>query len=436
MPKTPATTERYAADFEAVQAGPAAEWLRDLRSRAFSRFRELGFPTARKGNEPWKYTNVAPIAKAEFALSPDHAGGAGFRLPSVAPADEAWTTAVFINGRYVRSAAAPISSLAQALTTDGSLVRRYLAQYADFENEAFTALNTAFLQDGAFIHVPEGESRERPIHIVFAASESAAPAVSYPRTLIVVGGHSKAVIIETYLSLGTSNHFTNAVTEVVVGDGAQVDHYRILLENHEAFHVGVTRVHQDRDSSFTSTAFDAGAALARQDLRVLLDAPGSETHLRGLYITTGTQHLDNFINIDHIKPHCTSRLYYKGILDDRSRAVFGGTVFVRPGADKTDAYQQDKNLLLSDQAEVDSKPSLEICADDVKCSHGATAGAVDEDALFYMRSRGLDEQTASLLLVKAFAGEILDTVRVPSLRSHLEQLTMLALPRFQGWRSV
>ena len=221
------------------------------------------------------------------------------------------------------------------------------------------------------------------------------------------------------------------MTEIAVGDGAQIEHYRLLLESRDAFHVGTTWLSQGEDSAFHSTSFARGAALGRNNLQALLDAPGSSCFLHGLYMTSGKQHFDSNINIDHAKPHTTSRLYYKGILDGQSKAVFGGRVLVRPGAAKTDAHQADKNLILSEEAEVDSKPSLEIYADDVKCGHGATAGAVAEDALFYMRSRGLDVQTATTLLIKGFANEIIDTIRVSPLRTYLERLVLEAIPGFR-----
>jgi Fe-S cluster assembly protein SufD len=244
----------------------------------------------------------------------------------------------------------------------------------------------------------------------------------------VAGRNTTLTVLESYVSLTDTRFLTDAVTEMVVGDGATVEHYRLLLESTEAFHVGVSRVYQGRDSTFNSGAFAKGASLGRNDFQVLLDAPGASCTLNGLYLTIGTQHMDNFINIDHAKPHGTSRLFYKGILDGHSRAVFGGNVTVRKEAQKTDAQQTDKNLLLSEYAEVDSKPSLLIYADDVKCGHGATAGHLDEDALFYLRSRGLDVETASRMLIHAFASEIIDKVQLATVREHLNRLFMEAIP--------
>jgi len=437
MTQTLTESDRYVSDFEAFAASPeseAPEWLRELRRRAISRFREVGLPTARKGNEPWKYTNVAPIAEKRFV----QAGAATIsEVPANVPRADAWRTLVFVAGKYAPELSTPgeglpATSIREALTSDGAAVRRNLGAHVPWEDDGFASLNTAFVADGTFIELPSETVIDEPVHLVYVSTEADEPSVSWPRTLVIAGRHSKLTLIETYASAGLkSANLTDAVTEIVLKDGSQVDHYRLLLESHASYHVGKTRVHQGRDTVFSSMTFEAGSALGRNDFSVLLDEPGGECHLNGLYITTGTQHIDNYLNIDHAKPHATSRLYYKGILDDASKAAFGGMVLVREGAVKTDSHQEDKNLLLSDEAEVDSKPSLEIYADDVVCGHGATAGAVTDEALFYMQSRGLDEETARVLLVKGFASEILERVKIDSLREQLERLTLDALPRFQ-----
>jgi Fe-S cluster assembly protein SufD len=438
MAQALATSDSYVTDFQALEGSLPAqgpEWLRDMRQQALARFRELGFPTARRGNEKWKYTNVGPIADTAFS----YASGAGPEvdladIQSIAPWDDAWASVVFVNGRYSPALSSPaasgdarVASLAEAVRADGDVIDRHLARHATFEDDGFTALNTAFLRDGAFVHVPEGESLQSPLHLVFITTDGGQPSVSYPRTLVVAGANSELTVIESYVSLSSRRYFTDAVTEIVVGDGARVEHYKLLLESEDAYHVATSRVYQGPDSTFSSTLFARGAAIARNDIQSLLDAPGSSCHLNGLYVTTGTQHIDSYITIDHAKPHTTSRLYYRGILDGESKAVFGGTVFVRPGADKANAHQEDKNLILSEKAEIASKPSLEIYADDVKCGHGATAGAIAEDAVFYMRSRGLDLETATAFLIKGFARGILDRIQVERLRSFSERLTTRAL---------
>ncbi|MCE2404532.1 MAG: Fe-S cluster assembly protein SufD [Dehalococcoidia bacterium] len=432
MTQVQAKDDRYVSEFRALQKsreGREPEWLSRARAHAFAQFTELGFPTARRGNERWKYTSVAPIAAATFR-HPPAAGGhpAAGALDGRMPTGDGWVTLGFLDGRYSPSLSTPspklegarISSLATALEHDGHVVEEHLGRYAVAEDDGFTALNTAFADDGAILRVEREARLASPVHLVHVSAGNGSPTASHPRNLIVAGRNSEATIVETYLSLSPGRDLTNTVTEIVLEEGAKVDHYRLLLNAAGAFHVGATRVHQSRDSSFTSASVARGAALARHDLLVTLDAPGTYCSLNGLYVTSGKEHIDNFINIDHASPHTTSRLYYKGILDGSSKAVFGGTVLVRKDAQKADAQQSDKNLLLSDDAEVNSKPSLLIYADDVKCGHGATAGHIDLDTLFYMMSRGLDRKTASALLVRGFAGEIIDQVRLEPLQQFLE----------------
>ena len=445
MAQAPATYDRYLADFErfdreTVTAQP--EWLSGLRRDAIKHFEGIGLPTARKGNEPWKYTNIAPIAGMEFAHGlPPARTLTSQEVAAVAPWCTVWKELVFVNGRYSPALSSRdfdgvvALNLAEALSSHGDTVRKYLGQLATHDYDGFTALNTAFLGDVAFVYVPDGAEIPVHLHVLFVTTRADGPVVSYPRTLIVAGRQSKLTMVESYVSVDGGLYLNDAVTEIALEDGAHLEHHRVLLDR-DAYHVGVTRVRQGRDSRFASTAFSTGPALARHDLNVLLDDTGAECRLRGLYVTAGDQHIDNYLSIDHAKPHCTSRLYYKGILDDRSRAVFGGTVLVREGAVKTDAHQEDKNLVLSNEAEVDSKPALEIYADDVKCGHGATAGAIAEDALFYMRSRGLDEETAQAFLVKGFAAEILDQVTVEPLHAYLSERTTQALPRFRRTEAV
>ncbi len=387
----------------AASTGPA--WLNDLRAAGWERFNEIGFPTARRGNERWKYTAVAPIARV------------GFGYP-------------FINVENVENAEfnfgfSPISVVSAFDNEYEEEIQRHLGSLAPVEDDGFTALNTAFLRDVAVVRVPDNSGEP----VAVSVNHGGLPGLDgeqryarHPRTLILAGRNSNLTVVETYTGPSGPRYFTNAVTEIVLAEGAQVDHYRLLNESPGAFHVGTTRVHQERDSSFSSASFALGTALARNDFAVTLDGPGAYCSLNGLYYTGQGQHIDNLISIDHAQPHCTSRLNYKGILDGDSRAVFGGEVVVRRNAQKSDAQQTDKNLLLSEDAEVDSKPSLLIYADDVQCSHGATAGQIDAQTLFYLRSRGLDLETASRMLVQAFAREIVDTVKPETLRNYLESL--------------
>ena len=442
MTQTSTKLETYRSGFQALQRGPAANepsWLSDLRQHAWSRFTKLGFPTARRGNEKWKYTNVRPLATANFDSEVNGRRDSDTRITNLgrlAPSHDGWLNLVFLDGYFAdylstgtqKSNGVVVSNLADAIALDNPIVQQHLAKHAEVEDDGFTALNTAFLQDGAFVHIADGHEAPAPLHLIFVTTDRERETVSYPRTLVIAGRGARLSLVESYVSLSDSRYFTNAVTELVLEDGAEVDHYRLLLESTEAFHVGTSRVHQGQDSTFRSGSFTKGAALARNDFQVTLDATGAACFLNGLYMTSGTQHIDNLINIDHAKPHTKSRLVYKGILDGKSRAVFGGTVLVRKDAQKSDARQTDKNLLLSESAEVDSKPSLLIYADDVQCGHGATAGHIDQDTVFYMRSRGLDQEMASRMLVHAFAREIIDTVDIEPLRDYLDDLFLGATP--------
>ena len=428
----------YYADYQQLReqlSGNSPAWLNDLRAAAWERFDSSGFPTARRGNEPWKYTNVRPIAQGQFSTAKSRGNGPVDLLigadgsPSVGDIlNNSWAKLVFLDGQPLmrpRPDTPMFSTMAKSLTTgsEAEALRGNLAGHANIEDDAFVALNTAFLSDGAYVRLPDDYEEEVFLNIVHLRQH--VDTVVYPRTLIVAGRNTRLTVFESYVGadpVKASQYFTNAVTEVAVGEGAKVTHYRLLDESRAAYHVGTTRVTQARDSSYESGCFAMGCALGRHDLSVLLDGTGASCSLNGLYLTDNAEHMDNLVSIDHAHPHGTSRLYYKGILDGRSRAVFGGTVLVREDAQKTDAQQTDKNLILSDRAEVDSKPSLLIYADDVKCGHGATAGHIDEDTLFYMRSRGLDPQTASQILIHAFASEIIDTVAHEPVREYLDRL--------------
>ncbi len=413
-------------------SGPA--WLNDLRAAAWDSFDTRGFPTARRGNEPWKYTNVRPIAQGQFSAPGSRDDGPTLLMIGADGAPNAgdflkndWTKLVFLDGqpligRQPNSPTASTVRRALQYNVEEGVLRSHLGSHAGIEDDAFVALNTAFLNDGAFVLLPDDYEEEVLLNIVHL--RQSVDSVVYPRTLIVAGRNTRLTVFESYVGADpdkASQYFTNAVTEISVGEGAKVTHYRLLDESRAAYHVGTTRVTQARDSSYESGSFAMGCALGRHDLSVLLDGTGAQCSLNGLYLTDNTEHMDNLVSIDHAHPHGASRLYYKGILDGRSRAVFGGTVLVRKDAQKTDAQQTDKNLILSDRAEVDSKPSLLIYADDVKCGHGATAGHIDEDTLFYMRSRGLDPQTASQILIHAFASEIIDTVEHEPVREYLDR---------------
>jgi len=435
MTQTAEATDRYVRDFDALCEQRAEEpiWLRDLRREGLDYFQRMGWPIGEKRDEMWKYTDVRPVARTEFRSPEAFDTTLSDRdIAALVPFDEGMSRLVFIDGYYVPGPSRVVDAdnesvrrLSDAVREEEGLVHGHLGRYSEPGHDASLGLNTAFFRDGVFIHADKPLSA--PVHVVYITGDHPDSVVTYPRTLVVAGKHSEVTLIETYLSLGPRNHFTDPVSEIALGEGSKVTHYRIMRENTESYTIGHVRPCLGPGSTYKSVVYQAGSGLMRLNLEVLVEGEGAFADLKGLYVVDGNQHLDNLVSIDHAKPHGTSRLYYKGILDGKSRAIFGGTVYVRPGADKTDAYQEDKNLLLSAEAEADSKPSLEIYADDVKCGHGATAGAVAEEAIFYLRSRGLDEQTAMRLLIQGFASEVLDGIQIESLRTHLQQLTMTAL---------
>jgi Fe-S cluster assembly protein SufD len=421
--------DRYLADFERFAQGAARgpSWLNQVRRAALSRFATLGFPTTRQ--EEWKYTNVAPIAKMPFTLPPSGRNGLpADRLGSVTLGDVARVQLVFVNGRYAPELSllgplpqkVQVGSLAAVLRTDPHKAEPYLARYASYQDSPFVALNTAFIADGAFVYVPHGTVVKEPIHLLFLSTTPGEPTVSYPRNLIVVGPESQATIVESYVGLGNDVYFTNAVTELIAGEHAAIDHTRVQLESPEAFHMATLQVQQERSSTVVSHAIGLGGALVRNEINAVLGGEGSDCTLNGLYLVTGQQHMDNHTQIDHIQTHCTSRELYKGVLDGKARGVFNGKIVVHKTAAKTDARQTNKNLLLSGDALIDSKPQLEIFNNDVRCTHGSTIGKLDQDALFYLRTRGINAEAARRLLTYAFASEILNRLTVKSLRVRLE----------------
>ena len=428
----PNYVEAYAA-----QVGSAVPAIQELRERGWEAFNRLGLPTARRGNEPWKYTNAGPIARVNFSHG-DLASSADAEptqadVRAVAPWQSDWRNLVVVDGAFAPGLSTVngdrpgiAASLADAVLAHPELGANVLGCLATPDDDGFAALNAAFAGDGVGISVPAGADAG-VINVVYLTTGREQPRATHPRLVISAAANSRATVIETFIGPDV-RYLTNTVMEASVGEGANIEHYRLLLEGQEAYHVGVSRVLQQKDSRFSSVAIAHGAALGRNDFGVTLAGTGAECVLNGLYLTNGDQHIDNYINIDHAEPYGTSRLFYKGILDGRSRAVFGGNVTVRKDAQKTDAQQTDKNLLLSEEAEVDSKPSLLIYADDVKCGHGATAGHIDEDTVFYMRSRGLDLATVSRILIHAFASEIIDTVALEPLREYLDERFRNAIP--------
>jgi len=428
----------YLSHFEELERarGPRRDTPLDLlRREAFANFSERGFPTMRE--EDWKYTNLAPLAKTRFRLAP-LGGPNGFaRETFERDIEEGWgARLVFLNGHFVPGLSLTttlppgvvVSSLAEAISADPESVVEHLGSVAGHGESALVALNTAFLRDGACVRIPDGVVVESPIHLVFLSSVHGEPTVCHPRTLIVSGRASRATVVERYAALDDGVSFTNAVTEVVVGEGAVVNHCKVERESPNAFHLASLSARLARSSRFSSHAVLIGGALVRNDVIAVLGEEGAECALNGLYMAEGTQHMDNRTLIDHVRPHCSSQETYKGVLDGRSRAVFNGEIVVRADAQKTDAHQINRNLVLSDEALVNTKPRLRILANDVKCTHGATVGMLDEDALFYLRSRGLTEEAARGLLVYAFASDVIAEIPAAPLRRELQHLVQARLP--------
>ena len=426
--------DAFLQGFERLSANGGAmapDAVRSLRLSAIARFETLGFPTTR--NEDWHFTSVSPIAEGRFAPLSKSSGPVD--SASIAPfgfVASGWHTVVFVNGRHHAGlsggAMLPdgvrVMPLAQAYNELPLLVEQHLGRVANFDADSFTALNTAFINDGAVVHVARDVEVALPIHLLFVSDASAAQATASPRNLIVVDHHAKATVIESYAGLTDDRYFTNAVTEAVIGDGATLTHLKLQRESPNAYHVGTLDVRQARDSHLFSFSFATGAALSRTNIYTELRGEGCGATLNGLYLGDDDQHIDHQTRIEHVEPNCYSRELYKGILDGASHGVFNGKVYVHPEAQKTDGKQTNNTLLLSERAQIDTKPQLEIFADDVKCTHGATVGRLDETSLFYMKSRGINARTARELLTYAFAADVLETIELAAVREGLESATL------------
>lgn len=417
--------------------GAGVEWMDSARERAMAHFESTGFPSPRE--EDWKYTRTAAIEKVAFSSAASTSGvDANEHVLALGG-----PCLVFVDGRF-DSQASSLSShdgqprildLANAVEQESELLSAHLNHYANSECHAFTALNTALAQDGALIHAARNQTSESPVQLLFLSSGEQ-DSMAHPRVLIVAEEGSALTVVEHYVGLASSKYMNNVVTEVSVGANASVTHYKVQRDASSAFHMSTLQVHQHADSRFTSHSISLGAAIARHDINIDLAGRGAECRLNGLYLASGRQHVDYHTRVDHRVEHCNSFEDYKGVLSGRGRGVFNGRVIVHKGAQKTDAHQSNKNLLLSADAEVDTKPQLEIYADDVKCAHGATVGQLDERMVFYLRSRGIGEPEARALLTYGFACDVVDRMKLEPLRSIVTDALLDQIPLAGELRSI
>ena len=422
--------ENYLAsftEFDKLSSGRDLPWLRKLRANSFARFCETGFPTTH--DEDWRFTNVSSIARTPFALAGSGASLSGSDLKPWQMKSAA-AQLVFVDGQFVRELSAfgasaegiTVTSLKDEINNHGQALEAHLGRYLNIQRDPFSALNTAFAEDGALVHLGRGQTLEAPIHLLFVSTPAETPRMVHPRNLLIFEQESQATVIEEYVSLGGGTVLCNSATELVAGENSTVSHYMIEREHVHTFNISTLRIQQDRNANFSSHSLLLGGGLVRNNVHPVLAGEGGECLINGLFVGNGKQHLDNYMHVEHASPHCSSRQFYNGILDGHSHGVFHGRIVVHKDAQKTDAKQTNRNLLLSDDAQIDTKPQLEIYADDVKCTHGATIGQIEENALFYLRSRGIDEVSARRFLLRAFAGECLERMKPGPARDHAEHL--------------
>jgi Fe-S cluster assembly protein SufD len=415
-------------EFEKRLNGGKESSIHQKRKDALSNFSRLEFPTIK--DEEWKYTSIAPLLKYNFIPSYEKKIVSKDFIKSLLFDEMEHSLIVFINGRHSSENSiilnmpegVIVDSIANQIKKNNEVLLKYFGKYADHQNHIFTALSTAYTDDGAFIYVPAGKIVEEPIHIIFITDSGEEKILSQPRNLFVAEKNSQVTIIEHYVSNIDEVYFTNAVTEIVAEENAIIDHIKLQEESKKAFHIARMEVDQERNSNFSSHLISTGADLTRNDFNARFNDEGGECTLNGLYMIDGTQLFDAHTLMDHAKPHCNSHEHYKGILDDKSRGVFNGKIIVRQDAQKTNAFQENNSILLSDEALVNTKPQLEIFADDVKCSHGATIGQMDDDAKFYLKSRGIGEEAIKGILLHAFASDVITSIKIESVRNYIEKI--------------
>lgn len=419
-------------DTQGSEQGP--DWFEPTRRQAMDRFTELGLPTRR--HEQWRFTDITPIRETVFEPAPGYADLSAHDLQAVQITGLDASRLVFVNGRFNAQLSNPgpmpegvqLMSLAAAMSQHQDLVEPYLGRLADDDDDAFGALNTAMANDGLFLFVPPGASVDQPIHVLHIATPSQQPALTCPRHLIIAGQGAALTVVEDYVATHGGVYLTNAVTEIAVASNADVTHYLIGRDSDDAFNITSLYAHQGRDSRFTSHSVLLGGSIVRNNVRPVLDGENCYSLLNGLYIVGDRQTVDNHMRVDHAKPHGDSRQFYKGIMKGHAKGVFRGRIIVRPDAQKTDAKQSNQNLLLSDDASANTDPQLEIYADDVKCTHGATVGQINEDQVFYLRSRGISHDMARAMIVYAFAGESLERMSDEPTQRFLRSQVLGRLP--------
>lgn len=429
----------YKKNFEILEAhnnGSIPDFVKEIKKISFEKLLEIGFPTTKV--EDWKYTNILPIIETNFKPSNFTENWNNKEVIEKARiliendpiiSNLSANQLVFVDGHFVEEISKiqlddklQILPLRKALQKNPELIEKHFNKYSQIEN-GFNALNNLFFNDGLFLNVKDNLVEDEPIVVIFIQSGIEEQIIN-PRNLIVVGSNSKVRLIETYISFTNSKNFTNAITEIFIAENSFIEHYKFQNESNAGYHIGKIQTHLERNSNFTSHNLTFGGLITRNDINIVLDGEGAESHFYGLYFSKDKQHVDNHTLVDHAKPHCLSNEFYKGILAENSRGVFNGKIIVRKGAQKTNAYQSNKNLLLSGNAKIDTKPQLEIFADDVRCTHGATVGQVDEDSLFYLRARGIDEKSARSLLVNAFANDVLSNMTFEPLRDKISDFVI------------
>ncbi len=420
--------QQLVADFQANESrlnGETKTPVHQTRREAMQNFEKLGFPTIK--HEEWKYSNVNSLVKQAFDFNVKTEFGSE-ELETLAIPNLEGNILYFINGIYNPSLSRIVSpenqlqilSFGQAVKENPSLLDAYFAKYANYQDDAFTALNTAFAHDGVVVNVPAGKVVEQPIILRFITDARIANAASQPRNLIVVGKNAEVKMAEAFRTIGENGSFTNIVTEIVIDENANVQYYKVQNETEKAYHIGTTQVSQKANSHFYAVTVTVNGGFVRNNLNIVLDGQNCEAFMYGLYFPNGKQHIDNHTLVDHAKPNSYSNELYKGVLQDKSTGVFNGKIFVRDGASKTNAYQSCRNVVLSDEASMNTKPQLEIYNDDVKCSHGTTTGKLNDEALFYMRSRGIPKAEAMTLLMYAFCEDVISEIKIEPIRAYLE----------------